>query len=65
MKIEKLDHLVNLRWLDLSFNCIESSKNDKGEVVGITGLEKLVNLEDLSLFNNFITKIGDGLNNCQ
>lgn len=34
------------------------------EETGIYGLEKLVNLEDLSLFNNFITKIGTRIKKC-
>lgn len=48
--IEKLDHLVNLEWLDLSFNNIEK----------ISGLDKLAKLENLSLFNNRISSL-DGL----
>ncbi|KER21403.1 hypothetical protein T265_10273 [Opisthorchis viverrini] len=46
-KIEGIDHLVHLRWLDLSFNNIKA----------ITGLEKLVNLEDLSLYSNRIQSL--------
>ena len=42
-----LGSLVNLTWLDLSFNLIEK----------IEGLEGLVRLEDLSLFSNRITKL--------
>jgi Leucine-rich repeat (LRR) protein len=52
--IENLDHLTNLKWLgylntflDLSFNCIKEIK----------GLAKLVNITDLSLYNNQITKV--------
>lgn len=37
-----LDHLVHLKWLDLSFNNIKA----------IEGLEKLTELMDLSLYNN-------------
>jgi hypothetical protein len=40
-----LDHLVNLEWLDLSFNLIDK----------ISGLEKLTKLTDLSLFSNNIS----------
>jgi len=39
--------LVNLKWLDLSFNCIKE----------ITGLNNLVNITDLSLYNNQIVKV--------
>lgn len=46
-KITGLDHLVNLEWLDLSFNLIEK----------IEGLEKLTKLTDLSLFSNSISQI--------
>ncbi len=46
-KIEHLDHLTNLEWLDLSFN----------KITVIEGLEKLTKLSDLSLFNNSIAKI--------
>uniref|UniRef100_A0A2I3H3M4 Dynein regulatory complex subunit 3 n=1 Tax=Nomascus leucogenys TaxID=61853 RepID=A0A2I3H3M4_NOMLE len=46
-KIEGLENLTHLVWLDLSFNNIET----------IEGLDTLVNLEDLSLFNNQISKI--------
>lgn len=46
-KIENLDHLVNLRWLDLSFN----------NITKIEGLDKLTQLTDLSLFNNEIVVI--------
>jgi Leucine-rich repeat (LRR) protein len=52
-KIENIDHLTNLKWLDLSFNRIKT----------IEGLDKLVNLTDLTLYNNQITFI-DGLHNC-
>lgn len=44
MKIENISHLVNLKWLDLSFNKIER----------IQGLSSLVQLTDLSLYNNDI-----------
>jgi len=37
-----LDHLVHLKWLDLSFNNIKV----------ISGLDKLTELMDLSLYNN-------------
>ena len=47
--IENLDLLVNLTWLDLSFNKIKS----------ISGLTKLINLTDLSLFNNNIEDLKD------
>lgn len=46
-KIENLDHLVHLTWLDLSFNNIKK----------IEGLSKLSKLTDLSLYNNAITTI--------
>ena len=39
--------MVNLTWLDLSFNLIEK----------IEGLDKLSVLEDLSLFSNRISKL--------
>ena len=42
-----MESLVNLTWLDLSFNLIEK----------IEGLETLYQLEDLSLFSNRITKL--------
>jgi Leucine-rich repeat (LRR) protein len=42
-----LELLVNLEWLDLSFNLIEK----------IEGLEKLTKLSDLSLFSNNISKL--------
>lgn len=42
-----MDHLVNLTWLDLSFNQIEE----------ISGLETLTKLTDLSLYDNCIKKI--------
>ena len=47
VKLQGLDHLVNLRWLDLSFNLIEK----------IEGLDKNRELEDLSLYNNKITDL--------
>jgi len=43
-----LDHLVNLEWLDLSFNLIEKIEN----------LESLTKLTDLSLFDNRLTYLG-------
>ena len=52
MKIENLDSLVNLKWLDLSFNQIQK----------IEGLNNLVNLTDLSLYYNKIV-IVEGLDN--
>jgi Leucine-rich repeat (LRR) protein len=51
-KIQNLDHLVNLNWLDLSFNLIEQ----------IEGLDKLTKLTDLSLYSNKIKKLS-GLEN--
>lgn len=39
-----MDHLVNLTWLDLSFNLIETIEN----------LDKLTKLTDLSLYSNRI-----------
>ncbi len=39
---------VNLTWLDLSFN----------KITKIEGLEKLVKLEDVSLFNNQVRTRG-------
>ena len=45
--IKGLDKLVNLQWLDLSFNLIEK----------IEGLEKLTKLTDLSLYSNNISQI--------
>lgn len=53
-KIQGLESLTKLRWLDLSFNMIEK----------IEGLDNLRLLEDLSLFSNRITKI-EGLNNLE
>ena len=41
-----LDHLVHLKWLDLSFNNIKA----------ITGLDKLTELMDLSLYNNQVKR---------
>lgn len=41
-----LDHLVHLKWLDLSFNNIKA----------IAGLEKLTELMDLSLYNNQVKR---------
>lgn len=49
-KIENLNHLTNLEWLDLSFNKIEV----------IEGLEMLVNLKDLSLYKNSIEIVPKG-----
>ena len=46
-KIQGLETLTKLRWLDLSFNLIEK----------IEGLENLVLLEDLSLYSNHIEKL--------
>eukprot|EP01015_Nassula_variabilis_P029557 TRINITY_DN634_c0_g1_i1.p1 TRINITY_DN634_c0_g1~~TRINITY_DN634_c0_g1_i1.p1 ORF type:complete len:482 (+),score=126.08 TRINITY_DN634_c0_g1_i1:32-1477(+) len=48
-----LEHLVQLKWLDLSFNNVQK----------IEGLDKLVNLTDLSLYNNKVETI-EGLDNC-
>ena len=39
---ENISHLKNLKWLDLSFNVIKE----------IEGVDSLINLEDLSLYNN-------------
>jgi Leucine-rich repeat (LRR) protein len=39
---------------DLSFNAIEE----------ITGIERLTELEDLTLFDNRISRIGTGLSKC-
>ncbi len=52
MKIENLDCLVNLKWLDLSFNQISK----------IEGLNSLINLTDLSLYYNKISVV-EGLDN--
>jgi hypothetical protein len=49
--IQGLEHLVNLEWLDLSFN----------NITEMAGLDMLVKLTDLSLFNNKLTQIA-GLN---
>ena len=46
-KIQGLETLTKLKWLDLSFNLIEK----------IEGLESLVLLEDLSLYSNHIEKL--------
>lgn len=46
-RIEGLEHLVNLRWLDLSFNNIEK----------IEGLARLTQLTDLSLCDNRIAQL--------
>jgi len=43
-----MDHLVNLQWLDLSFNLISK----------IEGLDKLTKLTDLSLYSNKIEELG-------
>lgn len=47
MKIENLDCLVNLKWLDLSFN----------QITKIENLGNLLNLTDLSLYYNKITTV--------
>lgn len=47
-----MDHLVNLKWLDLSFNLITNIEN----------LSKLTKMTDLSLFANQI-KVLEGLDN--
>lgn len=52
VKIQNLDHLVNLQWLDLSFNLITHIEN----------LGKCSKLTDLSLYRNQITKL-EGLDN--
>jgi len=52
-EIVNLSHLVNLEWLDLSFNNIRA----------ITGLDQLTKLKDLSLYNNSIDTL-NGLENC-
>lgn len=41
-EITNLDCLVNLQWLDLSFNCIEVIK----------GLDNCLKITDLSLYSN-------------
>jgi len=46
-KIQNIEHLVNLEWLDLSFNQIER----------IEGLDTLVKLTDLSLYSNHIEQM--------
>jgi len=51
--IENLGHLVNLEWLDLSFNNISR----------IEGLDELSKLTDLCLVNNFIKNI-ENLDGC-
>ena len=43
-----MEHLVNLQWLDLSFNLIEKIEN----------LDNLTKLTDLSLFSNRLTYLG-------
>ena len=48
-KIEGIEHLTQLKWLDLSFNMITKMEN----------LEALVNLTDLTLYSNHITEIGN------
>ena len=53
-RIQGLETLTKLRWLDLSFNMIEK----------IEGLETLRLLEDLSLFSNRIVVI-EGLENLE
>jgi hypothetical protein len=52
-EIVNLEHLVNLQWLDLSFNNISEIK----------GLEKLTKLQDVSFYNNDIQTIS-GLDSC-
>jgi hypothetical protein len=52
-EIVNLEHLVNLQWLDLSFNNINE----------IHGLENLAKLQDVSLYNNHIHTIA-GLDSC-
>ena len=47
VKIQGLEGLVNLRWLDLSFNLIEK----------IEGLDNNKQLEDLSLYSNCVTEL--------
>lgn len=53
-KIANIGHLVNLKWLDLSFNNISV----------IEGLENLTQLMDISLYNNKISEI-QGLDACK
>lgn len=52
VKIQNLDHLVNLQWLDLSFNLITKIEN----------LDNCHQLTDLSLYKNHISELS-GLNN--
>jgi len=52
VKIEGLDTLTNLTWLDLSFNLVKKIEN----------LDRLYKLTDLSLFKNEITVLS-GLEN--
>ena len=47
-----MGHLVNLEWLDLSFNLIRK----------IEGLDSLTKITDLSLYNNKIEELS-GLDN--
>lgn len=53
-RIDGLETLENLEWLDLSFNQIKE----------IEGLEGLINLTDLSLFHNEIVRVDNGLDQC-
>jgi len=52
MKIKGLETLVNLQWLDLSFNSIQAIEN----------LEKCTKITDLSLYSNHIKTV-TGLDN--
>lgn len=52
IKIENLDNLINLKWLDLSFN----------RITKIEGLDKLIKLQDLSLYDNKVQAV-EGLEN--
>lgn len=65
--IENLQHLVSLKWLGFFFKrifiylfIIDLSFNNIKEIKGI---DKLKNLQDLSLFSNFIQKV-ENLDEC-
>jgi Leucine-rich repeat (LRR) protein len=75
-KIQKLDHLVNLEWLDLSFNLIEQIEGlgnltkltdlslYSNKIKRLSGLENLCNLNVLSFGKNLITKYADDEDGC-